>query len=80
MAYANRASVLVECRALRSWRTCPCLRQTASMWGGHVSRGFEAVREAFVENFEGRRELGGACCAYHHGEKVVTCGAVCGIS
>jgi CubicO group peptidase (beta-lactamase class C family) len=39
--------------------------------GGHVSRGFEAVREAFVENFEGRRELGGACCAYHHGEKVV---------
>jgi len=38
---------------------------------GHVSRGFEAVREAFAENFKGRRELGGACCAYHHGEKVV---------
>jgi CubicO group peptidase (beta-lactamase class C family) len=38
---------------------------------GHVSRGFEAVREAFVENFARRRELGGACCAYHHGEKVV---------
>jgi CubicO group peptidase (beta-lactamase class C family) len=29
------------------------------------------VREAFVENFARRRELGGACCAYHHGEKVV---------
>ena len=29
---------------------------------GHVSRGFEGVREAFVENFTGRRELGGACC------------------
>lgn len=38
---------------------------------GHVSRGFEAVREAFTENFVRRRELGGACCAFHHGEKVV---------
>jgi CubicO group peptidase (beta-lactamase class C family) len=38
---------------------------------GQVSRGFEAVREVFAENFAGRRELGGACCAYHHGEKVV---------
>jgi hypothetical protein len=38
---------------------------------GHVSRGFESVREAFSENFARRRELGGACCAYRHGEKVV---------
>jgi len=38
---------------------------------GHVSPGFEAVREAFVENFARRRELGGACCAYQRGEKVV---------
>jgi CubicO group peptidase (beta-lactamase class C family) len=38
---------------------------------GLVSPGFEGVREAFVENFARRRELGGACCAYHHGEKVV---------
>jgi CubicO group peptidase (beta-lactamase class C family) len=38
---------------------------------GCVSRGFEAVREAFAENFARRGELGGACCAYHHGEKVV---------
>ena len=38
---------------------------------GFVSRGFEAVREAFVENFARRRELGGACSAYYHGEKVV---------
>lgn len=38
---------------------------------GHVSQGFETVREAFVENFVRRRELGGACCAYHNGEKVV---------
>ena len=38
---------------------------------GHVSSGFEAVREAFAENFARRRELGGACCAYRRGEKVV---------
>src|SRR5205814_942963 len=38
---------------------------------GEVKPGFEVVREAFVENFTRRRELGGACCAYHHGEKVV---------
>jgi CubicO group peptidase (beta-lactamase class C family) len=29
------------------------------------------VREAFIENFNRRRELGGACCAYYRGEKVV---------
>jgi CubicO group peptidase (beta-lactamase class C family) len=38
---------------------------------GHVSRGFEAVRDAFEQNFAHRGELGGACCAYHRGEKVV---------
>jgi CubicO group peptidase (beta-lactamase class C family) len=38
---------------------------------GHVSHGFEAVREAFVDNFIRRRELGGACCAYHKGKRVV---------
>jgi len=38
---------------------------------GHVSPGFEPVREAFRENFSRRRELGGACCVYRHGEKVV---------
>jgi CubicO group peptidase (beta-lactamase class C family) len=38
---------------------------------GHVSGGFEAVREAFAENFARRGELGGACCAYLRGEKVV---------
>jgi CubicO group peptidase (beta-lactamase class C family) len=37
---------------------------------GHVSAGYEAVRDAFAENFTRRRELGGACCVYHHGEKV----------
>ena len=38
---------------------------------GHVSRGFEAVCEAFAENLVRRRELGGACSAFHRGEKVV---------
>jgi CubicO group peptidase (beta-lactamase class C family) len=38
---------------------------------GHVSAGFEAVRDAFAGNFSRRHELGGACCVYHRGEKVV---------
>jgi CubicO group peptidase (beta-lactamase class C family) len=39
--------------------------------GGSVQPGFEAVRDAFIENFERRNELGAACCVYHRGEKVV---------
>jgi CubicO group peptidase (beta-lactamase class C family) len=38
---------------------------------GQVSPGFEAVRQAFADNFACRHELGGACCAYHRGNKVV---------
>jgi CubicO group peptidase (beta-lactamase class C family) len=38
---------------------------------GHIGYGFEAVREAFADNFARRQELGGGCCAYVHGEKVV---------
>ena len=38
---------------------------------GQVSAGFEPVREAFVENFARRDELGGACCVYRNGTKVV---------
>ncbi len=37
---------------------------------GHVSPGYEAVREAFAENFARRGEAGGACCAFLRGEKV----------
>jgi hypothetical protein len=36
-----------------------------------VNSGYEAVREAFAENFCTRREIGAACCVYHKGEKVV---------
>ena len=38
---------------------------------GFVKPGFEAVREAFTENFERRNELGAACCIYYRGDKVV---------
>jgi CubicO group peptidase (beta-lactamase class C family) len=38
---------------------------------GHVSHGFETVRDVFAENFARRHELGGACCAYLGGEMVV---------
>lgn len=38
---------------------------------GAVSAGFEAVRDAFRENFDKRDELGGGVCAYYNGQKVV---------
>ena len=38
---------------------------------GDVSPGFEPVREAFAGNFSRRHELGGACCVYRGGRKVV---------
>ena len=38
---------------------------------GHVSAGFECVRDAFVQNFARRHEVGGACCVFHRGDKVV---------
>jgi CubicO group peptidase (beta-lactamase class C family) len=38
---------------------------------GSVSAGFERVRDAFVENFTHRGEVGAACCVYQDGEKVV---------
>lgn len=39
--------------------------------GGYVAEGYEAVEDAFIENFRHRNELGAACCVYHKGEKVV---------
>jgi CubicO group peptidase (beta-lactamase class C family) len=38
---------------------------------GFARAGFEAVREAFADNFSHRHELGAACCIYQQGEKVV---------
>ena len=42
----------------------------ASRVDGYVDQRFAPVRETFVDNFARRRELGAACCAYHHGNKV----------
>jgi CubicO group peptidase (beta-lactamase class C family) len=38
---------------------------------GDVRAGFDSVRDVFTENFLRRNELGGACCVYRRGEKVV---------
>ncbi len=38
---------------------------------GCAHKGFEAVRQAFTENFARRNDLGAACCVYYRGEKVV---------
>jgi CubicO group peptidase (beta-lactamase class C family) len=38
---------------------------------GLVKPGFEAVRQAFADNFLRRNELGAACCIYLQGERVV---------
>src|SRR3954464_4029415 len=38
---------------------------------GDVRVAFASVRDAFAENFARRGELGGACCAYLRGEKIV---------
>ena len=38
---------------------------------GYTKPEFTLVRQAFVENFSQRGELGGACCIYYRGEKVV---------
>jgi len=46
-------------------------QQTKTEISGFVKPGFEAVREAFIENFAKRDELGAACCMYFQGEKVV---------
>ncbi len=38
---------------------------------GTVAKNFEPVRQAFIDNFTRRNELGAACCIYQDGEKVV---------
>lgn len=60
-------------KAARSTRQAgfPAQKHPVLHLEGSVSPGFEPVREAFSENFARRHELGGACCVYHRGEKVV---------
>ena len=43
----------------------------ASASPGHRGHEARAVHQAFADNFAQRGELGGACCAFHRGEKVV---------
>src|SRR5262245_10026348 len=38
---------------------------------GYVGPGFEGMRDAFIENFAKRGELGGACSVWYHGRPVV---------
>jgi len=38
---------------------------------GNVDPGFEAVRDAFEQNFKAHGEVGAACCVYHEGRAVV---------
>lgn len=52
-------------------RECALIPPRHTEIHGHVSKGWESVREAFAENFSVRKELGAACCIYHRGEKVV---------
>jgi CubicO group peptidase (beta-lactamase class C family) len=52
-------------------RKAPSPKPLSIPIGGIVAPGFEAVREAFLQNFSDRHELGGACCVYYRGRKVV---------
>lgn len=47
------------------------MASTSHPISGFARSGFEPVRRAFANNFARRHELGGACCAYYRGEKVV---------
>jgi CubicO group peptidase (beta-lactamase class C family) len=38
---------------------------------GYVDPGFQQVRQAFDDNFARRHEVGGACCAWYRGRKIV---------
>ncbi len=45
--------------------------QTPLPLHGYLAPGFEEVGKAFAENFRSRNEIGGACCVFWNGEKVV---------
>ena len=55
----------------RKERFHPMKHRNAIRLKGHISVGFDAVRDAFAGNFCRRHELGGACCVYPRGGKVV---------
>jgi CubicO group peptidase (beta-lactamase class C family) len=67
----HRFAIESDALRLTKRRTPPMKASQRIHIEGHVSAGFEGVRDAFAENFSRRHELGGACCVYHRGEKVV---------
>ncbi|HEX5884137.1 MAG TPA: serine hydrolase domain-containing protein, partial [Pyrinomonadaceae bacterium] len=64
---AGAAYVLVQKRR----HALSAAASTGAETHGFANPGYEAVREAFAENFTRRREIGAAFCVYHKGEKVV---------
>lgn len=69
-AAAAGAAAYVAAQKRRNALSEEALKQRAEIHG-FVSAGYEAVREAFAENFAKRREIGAACSVYHKGQKVV---------
>ena len=69
LAAAGAVAAYVVARKGR-YRTAEQARKPIEIHG-FVKRGYEAVRDAFAENFVKRGEVGAACCVYHRGEKVV---------
>jgi CubicO group peptidase (beta-lactamase class C family) len=67
----RRAPASVDIGAVRSMRRALDSMTPPPQVRGCVKPGFDAVREAFAENFTRRHELGGACCVFLRGEKVV---------
>jgi CubicO group peptidase (beta-lactamase class C family) len=51
--------------------TTPCYVRRVVDVQGNVDPGFEAVRDAFENNFKTHGEVGAACCVYHDGRAVV---------
>ena len=66
MAAMAGLSLFPGCSPYRALRLDP-----ESHVRGTTSPEFDEVRQAFIENFTDRKELGAACAAYFNGEKVV---------
>lgn len=72
--WSHLAERLPFAPSFRSAPTLPAtpaaLRRDLAIFG-YVKTGFEAVQQAFIDNFTHRHEVGAACCIYYRGEKVV---------
>jgi len=61
------AALICCCSSTESLRQ----RVNETLIHGTVASGFEPVRDAFIDNFVKRGEIGAAVCAYYKGENVV---------